>query len=99
MATCVDGLWFLSFKNHEGKLQWVDAQIHQPPSSQFAVCHATDMRDWKPKLSPHHLNITHFALFQESSHFSICRKEPRPDCLEEFLKRNVSNKDILHPRI
>lgn len=88
MATSVDGLRFLPIKNHEGKLQGVDAQIHQSPSSQFVLRHARDVWYWKPELRPHHLNISHLSLSQESPHFSVCRKEPCPDGLEERKMRN-----------
>lgn len=83
MATSVDGLRFLPIKNHEGKLQGVDAQIHQSASSQFVLRHARDVRYWKPELRPHHLNISYISLFQESPHFSVSREKPCPDCLEE----------------
>lgn len=82
MPCGLDGLGPLAIKNHEDKLQTVDAQVQQCPSSQLFLSQAMDMGEWGPKISPHHLDIAHFTLVQQSPHFKRYRKEPCPNCLE-----------------
>lgn len=78
----IDGLWPLAIKNHEDKLQTVDAEVQQCPPSQLPLSQARDVGEWSSQISPHHLNIAHFAQAQQSPHFKRQGEEARPNGLK-----------------
>ncbi len=82
MPCGLDGLGPLAIENHEDKLQTVDAQVQQCPPSQLPLHQARDMGERSPQIRPHHLNITHLSLTQQSPHFKGCGKETCPNCLK-----------------
>lgn len=82
MSSGLDGLGPFTIKDQEDKLQTVDAQVQQCPSTKLFLSQAGDVGERSPQVSPNHLHITHLTVAQQSPHFQGYREETCPDCLD-----------------